>query len=118
MQGLLIEEDLLQVPEFYQLAELLNVSRDAVIGKCLRLWFWADTHARDGALWIAKPVIGEVVGRVDFADALASVNWFDDSGGEVEPPVQPWFFIPYSSDKSRLCVDAVLANRHRHEEKN
>ncbi|HEN3655088.1 TPA: hypothetical protein U5E37_003057 [Yersinia enterocolitica] len=35
-------------PEIFQLAEILNVDPDTVLGKLIRVWVWADQQTIDG----------------------------------------------------------------------
>lgn len=35
-------------PEVFQLSEILNLDPDAVLGKLVRLWAWADQQTIDG----------------------------------------------------------------------
>lgn len=35
-------------PEIFQIAELLNIDPDAVLGKLVRIWAWADQQTIDG----------------------------------------------------------------------
>lgn len=35
-------------PEIYQLAEILAIDPDAVLGKLIRIWAWADQQTIDG----------------------------------------------------------------------
>ncbi len=46
-------------PEIYQIAEMLDTDPDAVMGKLVRLWAWADQQTIDGnAASVTKNVIG------------------------------------------------------------
>lgn len=35
-------------PEIFQIAEILNIDPDAVLGKLVRIWAWADQQTIDG----------------------------------------------------------------------
>jgi hypothetical protein len=65
----------LDKPEIYQLAELLHVSENEVIGACVRLWVWADINTVDGSAKVTRDVIDRV-GRISgFANALVRCGW-------------------------------------------
>jgi hypothetical protein len=65
-------------PEVHRVAEILDIDPDAVVGKLVRLWVWADQQTIDGMAPIATPnLIDRVVNCSGFADALMSpdVTW-------------------------------------------
>lgn len=35
-------------PEIFQIAEILGIDPDAVLGKLVRIWVWADQQTIDG----------------------------------------------------------------------
>lgn len=61
-------------PEVMRMARKLDLSRDDVVGKLVRLWAWFDSNSVDG-------VVDGVVG--DDVDALAGIDGFASVMGEV-----------------------------------
>lgn len=67
-------------PEIYQLAEILAIDPDAVLGKLVRIWAWADQQTIDGnascnAVSVTKSAIDRIGFMPGFADALIQVGW-------------------------------------------
>lgn len=77
-------------PEVYQLAELLELDPDAVLGKLIRLWSWADQQTIDGnadcnAVSVTKSAIDRITFVRGFAEAMLKVGWLALDG-------ESWFF--------------------------
>lgn len=63
-------------PEIFQIAELLGIDPDAVLGKLVRIWAWADQQTIDGnAGSVTKGVLDRLAFITGFADALITVGW-------------------------------------------
>ncbi|MFJ3266075.1 DnaT-like ssDNA-binding domain-containing protein [Serratia liquefaciens] len=67
-------------PEVFQLSEILNLDPDAVLGKLVRLWAWADQQTIDGnakcnAASVTKNAVDRITFVSGFADALIAVGW-------------------------------------------
>lgn len=63
-------------PEIFQIAEILNIDPDAVLGKLVRIWTWADQQTIDGnAGSVTKGVLDRLAFITGFADALITVGW-------------------------------------------
>jgi hypothetical protein len=66
-------------PEIHALAELLAIDPDAVLGKLVRLWIWADQQTYDGcnAASVTEALLDRVTLQRGMAAALMSdrVNW-------------------------------------------
>lgn len=74
-------------PEVYQLAEILNIDPDAVLGKLFRIWCWADQHTTNGnAGSVTKILLDRVAYVSGFADALLSVGWLKNVDGALVFP--------------------------------
>ncbi|ENY6482331.1 hypothetical protein [Salmonella enterica] len=78
-------------PEIYHLAERLSLDPDAVLGKLIRLWVWADQQTIDGnancnAASVTKNAIDRITFATGFADALISVGWLTESDGKLSIP--------------------------------
>jgi hypothetical protein len=70
-------------PEVFRIAELLGIDPDAVTGKLLRIWIWADQQTIDGnATSVTKTLLDRLCSVTGFADALIQAGWLlqDDQG--------------------------------------
>lgn len=75
-------------PEVYQLAELLELDPDAVLGKLIRLWAWADQQTIDGnadcnAVSVTKSAIDRITFVKGFADAMLHTGWLALDGEKL-----------------------------------
>jgi len=74
-------------PEVIRMASLLKLDQDAVVGKCVRLWVWADQNSVDGeALEITADFIDRHVNKKGFAKAMKAVGWLDGEDGDYNFP--------------------------------
>lgn len=78
-------------PEVYQLAELLELDPDAVLGKLIRLWSWADQQTVDGnadcnAVSVTKSAIDRITFVRGFAEAMLKVGWLALDGEKLVFP--------------------------------
>lgn len=74
-------------PEIFQIAEILNIDPDAVLGKLVRIWAWADQQTVDGnAGSVTKGVLDRIAFITGFADALISVGWLAYVDGKLALP--------------------------------
>ncbi|MEQ9832143.1 DnaT-like ssDNA-binding domain-containing protein [Pectobacterium versatile] len=78
-------------PEIYQLAEILSIDPDSVLGKLIRLWSWADQQTIDGnangnATSVTKNAIDRITFFPGFADALLQVGWLKAEGNTLMFP--------------------------------
>lgn len=74
-------------PEIFRLAEILKIDPDAVLGKAIRFWVWADQQTIDGnANSVTKNAIDRVAFMSGFADALITVGWLHESNGSLTLP--------------------------------
>jgi hypothetical protein len=54
-------------PEVWQMAGMLGVEADSVVGKLLRVWAWFDAHTEDGnAVGVTYPLVDRVAGVARF----------------------------------------------------
>jgi hypothetical protein len=71
-----VEHCLPDKPEVHLIARILGIDPDAVVGKLVRLWCWADAHTVSGE---DIPVLATFVDRMafqpGFADALVQAGW-------------------------------------------
>ncbi|MDQ7207684.1 DnaT-like ssDNA-binding domain-containing protein [Serratia fonticola] len=102
-------------PEVFQLSEIMNLDPDAVLGKLVRLWAWADQQTIDGnakcnAASVTKNAVDRITFVSGFADALISVGWLAFNG---ETLIFPNFerHNGNSSKKRALTNDRVTKSR-------
>ena len=72
-------------PEVFTMADTLGIDPDAVVGKLIRVWVWADQQTRDGnAPSVTFALLNRISGVAGFADAMIAVGWLrkTDSGFE------------------------------------
>ena len=63
-------------PEVWAMAERLGIDADAVVGKLVRIWIWADQQTHDGnARSVTKALLNRVSGVTGFAEAMINVGW-------------------------------------------
>lgn len=67
-------------PEIFQMAEILNIDPDSVLGKLIRVWVWADEQTYDGNAEVPCSLIDRIASLVGFGDAMRSVSWLDKKG--------------------------------------
>lgn len=67
-------------PEVFCVAELLKIDPDAVIGKLVRVWIWADQQIEDCcALSVTKASLDRIACVTGFSDALEKVGWLEQN---------------------------------------
>ena len=63
-------------PEVYQIAETLSIDPDAVTGKLLRIWIWADQQTLNGdAHSVTRASLDRLAGVSGFTDAMVTAKW-------------------------------------------
>nr|SAY44362.1 Uncharacterised protein [Serratia marcescens] len=105
-------------PEIYQLAEILAIDPDAVLGKLIRIWAWADQQTIDGnansnVASVTKSAIDRIGFMPGFADALIQVGWLRFDGSIL-------IFPNFDRHNGKSSKKRVLTNRRvtEHREKN
>lgn len=74
-------------PEVWQIAGMLGIDADSVVGKLLRVWAWFDAHTQDGnADGVSYPLVDRVAGVTGFAEAMALAGWLDQKGSILSCP--------------------------------
>ena len=110
MAWIKIEDCTPDKPEVIQLANILGIDQDAVLGKLIRVWLWADAQTYDGnaktnAATVSQPLVGALAGRElanapsvskafldrctycpGFGAALEQVGWLTAIGGVLSFP--------------------------------
>lgn len=88
------EHTLPDKPEVVAMAACLNIDQDAVVGKLLRLWIWADQQfSREtilkrncNGLTVSLSFIDRVTFCDGFGKAMISVGWLDGRDGSYSLP--------------------------------
>lgn len=71
-----LEHSTLDKEEIIALAAKLNIDQDAALGKCARLWVWADQNSVDGnAMRVTDSFLDRLTNCPGFANALREVGW-------------------------------------------
>jgi hypothetical protein len=67
-------------PEVHRMAEMLEIDPDAVTGKLLRIWIWADQQTIDGnASSVTKSLLDRITAVSGFAESMLQVGWLEQS---------------------------------------
>jgi hypothetical protein len=88
------EHTLPDKPEVVAMASMLDIDQDAVVGKLLRLWIWADqqfktetiTKQSCNGMTVTKTFIDRVTLCNGFTEALRSVGWLTGTDGHLILP--------------------------------
>jgi hypothetical protein len=71
-----IRLDLRDDPAVVMMARRLGLEEDAVVGKLVRFWSWANRHVKkNGCAPVTLMFIDALVGRAGFANSLRDVGW-------------------------------------------
>ncbi len=74
-------------PEIDHIASLLNLDHDSILGKCVRIWIWADLQSVDGnALSVTESFLDRLTYCPGFASALREVGWLSGKNGKLSIP--------------------------------
>jgi hypothetical protein len=76
------EKTTMDKPEVFEMASILQIDPDAVVGKLLRVWAWFDEQSRDGhAPVTVRALLERHTGVPDFVAAMKAVGWLIESNG-------------------------------------
>lgn len=79
--------DLADDPAVVQMAEILGLDEDHVVGLCHRFWSWVSRNSNAAALQdVTQPVIARAIKRAEFVSAMVQVGWIVIVDGHVEIP--------------------------------
>lgn len=74
-------------PEIVAIAAALNLDQDAVFGKCIRFWIWADQQSVFGdALSVTENFLDRITCCPGFAKNLEKVGWLKSRKGGYTLP--------------------------------
>lgn len=66
-------------PEVFSIAEVLTLDSDAVVGKLVRIWIWADTQTYNGnAGSVTLALLDRVSGVTGFGKAMIEAGWLTE----------------------------------------
>lgn len=106
-----LRHDVLDAPEIRRAARATGLDCDQVLGKCARLWSWADRHGVDGLVKFAQlEDVDEQVGHVGFGATLVSVGWL--AANDLGIVIPNWERHFSDSAKAR-ALGAIRVERHR-----
>ena len=82
-----IEHALPDKPEVVQMADMLDLDPDTVVGKLVRLWTWCDRQTVDGnALGVTEKFLDRITHQPGFSVALRKVGWLQARSGSLAIP--------------------------------
>ena len=74
-------------PEVVAMAESLGIDQDAVFGKLMRFWIWADQQYENcNALSVTDSFLDRITYCKGFTAALRSVGWIEGQSGSIQLP--------------------------------
>jgi hypothetical protein len=77
-----IEHSLPDKPEVMEMAQILGIDPDAVVGKLIRVWTWFDNHTDDGnANVTVRALLDRYTGVTNFIVAMQDVGWMSEREG-------------------------------------
>lgn len=96
-------------PEVVRMAAALGIDQDAVVGKLLRVWAWADQNTitcngESNAVTVTSSFLDRLTFCAGFAEAMKSVGWL--VGGEGE-----FTFPNFDRHNGKTAKDRALTNR-------
>jgi cell fate (sporulation/competence/biofilm development) regulator YmcA (YheA/YmcA/DUF963 family) len=81
------EKSTLEKPEVLEMAGMLDLDTDAVIGKLLRVWNWFDDHTIDGnAPVTVRALLDRYTGVTGFVTTMEKVGWVIESNDRLILP--------------------------------
>lgn len=82
-----IETVTMDKPEVCVIATQLKMDPDAVVGKLVRLWSWAEVNRiNSSALNVTLEFLDKLVGKKGFGAALMKAGWLKESDGVMQFP--------------------------------
>jgi len=82
-----IEVSLPEKPEVWQIAGMVNIDPDAVVGKLLKVWRWFDAHTETGnAAGVTLSLVDHVAGVTGFGEAMSLCGWLHQDGSMLVLP--------------------------------
>ena len=74
-------------PEVWQIAGMVGIEADSVVGKLLKVWRWFDAHTESGnAVGVTYALVDHVSGVTGFGEAMALCGWLAQDGATLSLP--------------------------------
>lgn len=106
-----IRHDLPEDPAVISIADRLELSRDTVVGKLVRVWSWADQHLVTGdAPSVTPAFVDALVDVTGFADAMSAAGWLRI---EVNGIAFPKFDRHMSQSAKKRALNAKRNEQYR-----
>lgn len=88
MAWIKVEHSLPGKPKVMELAELLGIEADTVVGHLIRFWIWVDQNVSRNCPGFGgtKSGLDREAGRTGFCDAMIKVGWLTFKDGRFEIP--------------------------------
>ena len=68
-------------PEVFEIAEILQIDPDAVLGKLIRVWCWLDSNSENGHIkTVTHVLIDRLTSHKGFAESMVRVGWLTSDG--------------------------------------
>lgn len=84
---MMIDLELADKPEVHQIAAILTLDCDAVVGKLIRVWSWFDKQTVDGnAPSVTISLIDRLAAHNGFASAMSASGWLSTGGNGLRMP--------------------------------
>lgn len=81
------EKATLDKPEVFEMAGILGIDPDAVVGKLLRVWDWFDDQSLDGCAPVALAAqLNRNTGCAQFTEAMQQVGWLVIEDARLQIP--------------------------------
>jgi len=82
-----VDHTLPDKPEVVAMSARLGIDQDAVAGKLLRVWVWADQNSVDGnGLSVTFAFLNRITACPGFAEAMQTVGWLTGDEGSISFP--------------------------------
>lgn len=82
-----IEKILPDKMEVLQLASIIGIDEDAVVGKLFRFWVWVDSNMKTcNASGVTYSMIDRIANCAGFAEGLVKVGWLEGREGRLSIP--------------------------------
>jgi hypothetical protein len=79
--------DLPEKPEVWEMAGILQIESDAIVGKLIKVWRWFDAHTVDGnARGVTCALVDSITGVTGFGEAMSLVGWLTQDGSFLKLP--------------------------------
>ena len=73
--------------EVWEMAQVLQIDPDAVVGKLLKIWLWFDSQTENGhAASVTKMLLDSRVSVTGFCDAMIKVGWMHEEDSMIYLP--------------------------------